>query len=447
MLLEFKASNYKSFKDEFVFSMIPAPKQKGLDYSVLEETVKKSKYKALCSGVIYGSNGSGKSNIIGAMETLKSIILRGNIRNFDAFSSNAAMNTLQLIPNNTLAEPLPVSFSISFIDKGFLFDYSFTMDIGSFLDKNYKRKILKETLFINNNLYFDRDSNAESFLSVGLLGLLYDDLKKFHDTHKDSAVQNALLTLDEEELFLMNGYKNIFSPKISGMITEWLNEKFIVVYQADSYSIEECMSEFIEDNSHNTLMNDALKLFGLNSNKVDIKIDPKNARTIISSLVATNKEGGHREIDAELYESYGTLRFVKMFPLVYRALKKGQTLVVDEFDASLHPMVLLNLINLFHNDEINKNQGQLIFNTHNPIFLNSNVFRRDEIKFVERIEDEDCSNLYSLSDFGTEGKSGVRKNDDYMKNYLKNRYGSIQNVDFSTIFETLINEDNEVKDE
>jgi len=41
MLLEFRTSNYKSFKDELVFSLTPAPKQKGLDYSILEQLVKK----------------------------------------------------------------------------------------------------------------------------------------------------------------------------------------------------------------------------------------------------------------------------------------------------------------------------------------------------------------------------------------------------------------------
>ena len=45
MLLKFTASNYKSFKDEFVFSLIPAPKQKGLDYSVMEEVIGKTSYK------------------------------------------------------------------------------------------------------------------------------------------------------------------------------------------------------------------------------------------------------------------------------------------------------------------------------------------------------------------------------------------------------------------
>ena len=116
----------------------------------------------------------------------------------------------------------------------------------------------------------------------------------------------------------------------------------------------------------------------------------------------------------------------------------GSTLVVDEFDASLHPMALMNIINIFHNDEVNIHHAQLIFNTHNPIFLNTNLFRRDEIKFVERDEETHCSNTYALSDFGTAGKNGVRKNEDYMRNYFVDRYGAIRNVDFLPIFEKLL---------
>ncbi|MBQ4576564.1 MAG: ATP-binding protein, partial [Firmicutes bacterium] len=96
------------------------------------------------------------------------------------------------------------------------------------------------------------------------------------------------------------------------------------------------------------------------------------------------------------------------------------------------------LITIFHNDEINVNHAQLIFNTHNPIFLNGNLYRRDEIKFVERDDTTHFSTHYSLSDFGTSGDKGVRKNEDYMKNYFVDRYGAIKNVDFSSIFEELI---------
>lgn len=145
-----------------------------------------------------------------------------------------------------------------------------------------------------------------------------------------------------------------------------------------------------------------------------------------------------------MFESYGTIRFVNMFPLVVNALLNGGTLVVDEFDASIHPMALMNIINIFHNDEINIHNAQLVFNTHNPIFLNANLYRRDEIKFVERDDITHFSSHYALSDFGTTGKSGVRKNEDYMKNYFVDRYGAIKDIDFAPIFEDLLSHRNEV---
>ena len=165
-------------------------------------------------------------------------------------------------------------------------------------------------------------------------------------------------------------------------------------------------------------------------------IDGDNNEAKLCSLFKQSING--TAIPAELFESYGTIRFINMFPLVVNALLNGGTLIVDEFDASIHPMALMNIINIFHNDELNINHAQLIFNTHNPIFLNSNLYRRDEIKFVERDDNTHASSHYSLSDFGTAGKNGVRKNEDYMKNYFVDRYGAIKDIDFTPIFEELI---------
>ena len=118
-------------------------------------------------------------------------------------------------------------------------------------------------------------------------------------------------------------------------------------------------------------------------------------------------------------------------------MQNGGTLIVDEFDASIHPIALMNIINIFHNDDINIHHAQLIFNTHNPIFLNSNLFRRDEIKFVERDDENHFSTLYALSDFGTSGDKGVRKHEDYMKNYFINQYGAVKDIDFTSVFEKI----------
>ena len=133
MLLEFTAENYKSFKERVVFSMVPAPRQKGLDYSILNEPANNKKYKALSSSVIYGANAAGKTNIIGAMDVFRAIVLRGNIRNTTGgYEGNYAHNLLELIPNNTLKQAKDVKFGIKFVDNNFLFTYDISFALGSF---------------------------------------------------------------------------------------------------------------------------------------------------------------------------------------------------------------------------------------------------------------------------------------------------------------------------
>lgn len=120
VILEFRTQNYKSFVEEAVFSMTKAPKQSGLDYSLLDVKIKKKSIKGLCSSVVYGPNDVGKTNIIGAMDVLREIVLRGNIRNAEEKSSpNPASGALELIPYNRLTKSEPVKFSIDFYENGF----------------------------------------------------------------------------------------------------------------------------------------------------------------------------------------------------------------------------------------------------------------------------------------------------------------------------------------
>ena len=140
-------------------------------------------------------------------------------------------------------------------------------------------------------------------------------------------------------------------------------------------------------------------------------------------------------IPSRMIESVGTLHFIDLFPLIMLSLQEGITLVIDEMDASLHPMVVMSVVNLFHNPNINKNNAQLIFNTHNPIYLNNSVFRRDEMCFVEKDKDTRISDFYKLSDFMTNSGTSTRNTTDYINNYFKNKYGAIEYVDLSEIFD------------
>ena len=145
----------------------------------------------------------------------------------------------------------------------------------------------------------------------------------------------------------------------------------MVVYRADALHLTKKFADpkkqtvYIEKTT-----NDAAHLFGINFNDIGYIVPENDSEAKLCSIFKGNNKG--TVMSAEIFESYGTIRFVNIFPLVINAILNGATLVVDELDASLHPMAIMSIVNIFHNDEINKKNAQLIFNTHNPIFLNSN---------------------------------------------------------------------------
>jgi AAA15 family ATPase/GTPase len=142
-------------------------------------------------------------------------------------------------------------------------------------------------------------------------------------------------------------------------------------------------------------------------------------------------------LKADEFESFGTIRFVNLFPLVAQAMTKGSVLVIDEFDSSLHPESIMSCINAFHSFYVNINHAQLIFNTHNAVLLNSHLFRRDEIKFTDRNEDASDSVSYSLSDIGYANEASAKKGEDYMINYFRGLYGAYRDIDLCSILEKI----------
>ena len=431
MLISFATENYKSFYNEADFEMLAAPKQHGLDYSLLLENLCRKKIKGLCSSVIYGPNASGKTNIIGAMDVLRAIVLRGNIRNSeDKNSPNKAAYNLELIPNNMSEERKPVSFKIAFAEAGMRYDYLLSIDIGLFLDAEYKRKIVREELLINNSSVFLRKNKVETVEFNKIMEYLAPQAVNY----RENLLAIANEGLSDDELFLTNGFKLLFSQRLVKVITDWFRDKFMVIYRADSlqlirrYSDQQKQTMYLEKTT-----DEAAKLFGVSANSVAYVIQGEDGEAKLCSIFP-----GGKAVLAEIFESYGTIRFVNLFPLVIKAMVTGATLIVDEFDASIHPMALMSILNVFHNDDINKKHAQLIFNTHNPIFLNSNILRRDEIKFVEKNDESNISEIYTLADFGTAGEKGVRKGDDYMKNYFVSQYGAIKDIDFSPVFESIM---------
>lgn len=432
MLLKFRCKNFKTFKDDAVFSLIPDTIQ-DISYSVLEDGYANKKAKCLCSSVIYGPNAAGKTSIINAMSCFKQIILRGNIDDVeDNRYDDYVSQNMYLIPFAFSNDVKPVEFEIEFTYENNKYNYELKMDLGLFNTKS-KRNIISERLLVNDYNVFERTKNNITINSLTKISDLL--LEQFDPKLAKKNLEVAIANLQETRLFLTTDFDSYYSKKIVNNIKLWLTNNFIVVNKSNYKNLRPVVDidkneAFIDDN-----INDIAKEAGIiGTDFCYVKNDDK-----MQLISVFEKKNDHIiGLPSELIESAGTLRLIGITPYILVALQRGATLVMDELDSSLHPMIIMNIINSFHNDEININKAQLIFNTHNPIFLNSQLFRRDEIKFVEKDKNTKAASLYSLSDFKTNGKTPVRNTTDYMRNYFVNRYGAIEDVDFSEIFERVV---------
>ena len=132
-----------------------------------------------------------------------------------------------------------------------------------------------------------------------------------------------------------------------------------------------------------------------------------------------NEEVGNIIFELENEESKGTRKFFSIAAPILNTLREGSILIIDELDASLHPMLTKHLIKLFHNDSINTKNAQLIFATHDTNLLNSSLFRRDQIWLTEK-DKYASTNIFSLAQF-----NDVRKTEDFEKQYIQGKYGGI----------------------
>jgi AAA15 family ATPase/GTPase len=125
-------------------------------------------------------------------------------------------------------------------------------------------------------------------------------------------------------------------------------------------------------------------------------------------------------------ESQGTKKFVALSAPILDTLKHGRVLLIDELEASLHPILTEYFIKLFHNKELNKNNAQLIFTTHNTHLLSvPKLFERDQIWFTEKNQ-YGATELYSLLEFRKNNQGvDVRASENLEKSYLQGRFGAV----------------------
>lgn len=414
MLLEFSVGNYLSFKTKTTLSLAATSIKEHVDTNIFST----DRLDLLKGAVIYGANASGKSNFIKAMSTMRRLVLQS----FEQSSTDE----LDIVPFllNTDTEKSPSFFETVFIIDNVRYRYGFEVD-----DKQ-----------IHAEWLFEAPKNADKPLFIREADGI--EVMKSFPEGKDLEERTR-----ENALFL--AVADQFNGKIAKKIMQWFNN-FITISGLSHEGYKGVTFGMLENkHTSSTLLNFYKKLdLGFDDINISKKpFDPKelpndmpeglfkqfvtdlegalriDIKTIHKKYNAKGKLVGNVEFDMRSQESSGTNKLFNISGPVFDVLNDGGVLVVDELDASLHPLLTLAVTKLFNSREFNQNNAQLIFATHDTNLLYYGNYRRDQIYFVEK-DTYGSSDMYSLVEYKEEGKT-VRKDRSFEKDYIEGRYGAI----------------------
>lgn len=431
MLLRFVVKNLYSFKEETEFNLFPSSKAT----HHLHHRVQCGDVDAMRLTAIYGANGAGKSNLVKALQFLRSTVETGSIRMmvFQNFKFQFSKNSLNE----------PVSMAIEFCTGGVNYYYSVEMDTGL---------VSYESLSISHKtkdtLVFERKTNGTQTIKFGEGYSANKSNKLFANVLQDKLLGKEALLLS----FMATNYSEEI-PEITSAY-KWVVNDMVVLNPKYLKNLALAFL-FSKNPGMNSLLQDVLSgtKTGITSVEVSTRVyeesqlnpgfvkglkDTPGVPKILqntsddrinNSIVYENGQLLYMEIQPKhqlsdgtdinmpiSFESDGTIRLIEYVPLLYLVLTKDCVVFIDEIERSLHPILIKEIITKISESMTAK--GQLIFTTHESCLLDQDILRPDEIWFAQK-DTEQATQFYPLSDFN------IHKTANIENGYLYGRYGGI----------------------
>jgi len=407
MLIEFRARNYRSIRDEVALSFV-ASKDKKLAETHLASTGIPSLPNVLRSAVIYGPNASGKSTLLQALFYMRAVVAESA-----TMQPGQTFNVQSFRLDKEYAKQTS-EFEITFLLGGVRHQYGFTLT---------PERIVDEWLLVY------RSPKPQQWFSRS-----YDEKSKSYEyefsTHLTGQRKLWQETTRSNALFLSTAAQ--LNSELLGPIFRWLVEQ-PVYFGAGLSPLPDLTTQLLQTDVGKRAVRDFLASADISISDVvsvsrsgfqhQFLIGPegpqfsREEREIVMPQFVHQSE--HGSATFELHEeSEGTQRLYTLIAPVLDVLKNGRILIVDELDRSLHPLLVRRLVSMFHQPELNPLGAQLLFSTHDTSLLDRTLFRRDQIWFTEKDRDQ-ASHLYPLSDFSP------RETEAWEKGYLIGRYGAV----------------------
>lgn len=428
MIKKFSIDNFRSINNRVYISFEASSAIKDLNNQGFSEIINN---KLLNVFAMYGANSSGKSNILMAMGTMRSIVCRSvklNENDFLPYDPFIFSNQPQR----------PTTFEIEFFIDTDFYQYGFSYNkqeiIAEWLNAKYQRRSQKQLFRREYQRIPILDNNA---FAEGL------EIKQALESEGGKIKLNA-----NRLLISLAGQ---LGGTISNQIIRWFSSSLHVISGIKDYSNvtksmihnnPECKQKIISFLSNMDLGFDTLKSRSINID--DISFPPSLPKEMIEQFKKdqgneiieiqsvhniyddTGNVIGTKDCDFEETESAGTLKAFSLAGPIIDSIEQGAILCIDEIDAKLHPLITKGIYNYYNNKTSNANGAQLIVSTHDTSTMN--FLRRDQIGIVKKTK-SDSTYIETLKETDVKGISHkIRSDSNFEKTYLEGKIGGIPNI-------------------
>ena len=437
MLLSFRFANHRSFRDEQHLNLTPIYGSSGADGS--------GAFEAVPVVGIFGANASGKSNVVSAFDYVSRMV--GTSDRESEPGIGPTRQPFRLDPNSSRE---PSSYVVDLMLDEVRFTYGFVLD---------DEKVLEEWLysypFRKKRVVFER---TEQDFEWG------EESRRSSIRRLTDIIAPTALFLSVSARFTSRGPTNQEPDETSAAlhaVFSWLWQRMV---RARALATSPTMmaanfSRSLANPNRRAVVVDLLRAADVGLRDV-LVLEPEDDDDLLTQVDrrgaeitkaeqdrirrAARREGRvqflhHGAIGDVMLdltdESSGTLRLLDLASRAISVLERGGLLLVDEIDASLHPLLTASLVRLFGLAGVNRSHAQLVFTSHDATLLGNldgeEVLGRDQIWFTEKADDG-ASTLFPLAEFKPR-----RQGENRLRRYLNGSYGATPEISMR-LFESAL---------
>jgi predicted ATPase len=394
MLRSYAFKNFLSFKDttEVSFQLTKHAPENGMSF-VLETGQRLTKAIA-----VIGPNGSGKTNL------LKPLAFLGW---FVSASFQSDPKAKIPVEPHFFGEGAASEFQVEFDHDGKLWRYELVVNADRVLSESLHVKTTRLFSYV-----FGREWAGES---QGYR--IKQQNFGFNQSEAEKVRENASLISTAAQYQVP-----LASQLASGSLST--NVNYAGRQHFNDNDVMQAAGYFAGNEGASTRMSSLLRAWDLGLSEVRVKVlDFPNEKGEIQKIpfpFGVHRDGT-RETELLLFqESSGTQSAFVLLSRLLPVLANGGLAVIDEFEADLHPHMLVPILDLFFSPETNPHNAQIIFTCHSVEVLN--LLHKSQVMLVQK--DEACnSEAWRL-----DSMQGVRNDDNLYAKYMGGAYGAIPNV-------------------